>query len=265
MSGTGFLRSFQPNKHFTVIQGASGGIGLALTKNVLSKTSAPVIALSRSNSEELKSLQSQFKTLNVLKCDLDDENSIKSCAEDIKGKFGELELRLLIGSAGILHKNGKNPEKSIREVDQNWMMENYRINAVGPILLAKYFLPLMKPADPSVIAFLSAKTGSISDNRLGGWHSYRMSKAALNMGIKTLSVELKTRSQGKIICVGLHPGTVKTNMSVPFQNNVAPDKLFSPEYSAERLIEVIENLKFGKDASSSNGKIFAYDNTEIPY
>jgi NAD(P)-dependent dehydrogenase (short-subunit alcohol dehydrogenase family) len=266
MLSKGFFQSIQPQKQFVLVQAASGGIGLELTRKLLNQTSCPVVALTRRDSEPLHALQKQFSDrLNIQHCDITDESSIESCYKAVSSNFSGMELRLLIGAAGILHKPGKNPEKSIKETDQEWMLENLKINAVGPMILAKHFLPLIKPTDPSILAFISAKTGSISDNRLGGWISYRMSKAALNMGIKTLSLELKTKSQGKTICVGLHPGTVKTNMSVPFQNSVAPDKLFSPEFSADKLIHVLDQLKFGKDASSSNGKIFAYDGSEIPY
>jgi len=134
-----------------------------------------------------------------------------------------------------------------------------RINTVGPSLVAKHFLPLLQKDSKSVFACLSARVGSIEDNRLGGWYAYRASKAALNMILKTLSIEL-ARSNPNAICVGLHPGTVDTALSMPFQGNVKPDKLFTPGKSASALLSVVNRLR-----QTDTGKCFAWNGEVIPY
>lgn len=142
----------------------------------------------------------------------------------------------------------------------------YEVNAVGPILVTKHMWPLLKVGGGSgterevaVVASLSARVGSIGDNRLGGWHSYRASKAALNQLTKTMSVEF-ARKKDPLICLLLHPGTVDTDLSRPFQRNVPEDKLFSKEVSVQKLLSIINNAK-----SSDNGKFFAWDGSEIPW
>ena len=141
----------------------------------------------------------------------------------------------------MLH-DGFQPERSWRALDAAHLKRDFEINTVGPALAARAFLPLAPRQGRAVFAALSARVGSIGDNRLGGWHSYRASKAALNMILRTLSVEL-ARTHRDMICVGLHPGTVDTALSQPFQKGVAPDKLFSPDQSATCLLAVIDGLE----------------------
>jgi len=138
------------------------------------------------------------------------------------------------------------------------LMRDYRLNAIGPALVAKHLLPLMPRQDRSVFGALSARVGSIGDNRLGGWHAYRASKAALNMLIRNLAIEHgRTHKAG--IVVGLHPGTVATDLSAPFQAGVAPEKLFTPEHSASALLSVVEGLTPG-----DSGGVFSWDGQRIP-
>ncbi|MEG1029691.1 MAG: SDR family NAD(P)-dependent oxidoreductase, partial [Brevundimonas sp.] len=164
---------------------------------------------------------------------------------------------LIVAATGVLH-SGQTPERSWRELTAEHLMRDYRINAVGPALAARHFLPLLPRGQRAVFAALSARVGSISDNRLGGWHSYRASKAALNMILKTLSVEL-ARTHPQAVVAGLHPGTVDTALSAPFQRGVKPDKLFSPAFSAARLLAVIEGL-----TPADSGGVFAWDGAQIP-
>ncbi|KAH9794760.1 NAD(P)-binding Rossmann-fold superfamily protein [Citrus sinensis] len=142
----------------------------------------------------------------------------------------------------------------------------YEVNAVGPILVIKQHMsPLLKVGgsgierDVAVVANLSARVGSIGDNRLGGWHSYRASKAALNQLTKSVSVEFG-RKKDPVICILLHPGTVDTDLSRPFQRNVPEGKLFTKEFSVQKLLNIINNVK-----SHDNGKFFAWDGQEIPW
>ncbi len=189
--------------------------------------------------------------------DLEDEATIARAAElaAVDGR----PLDLVIVAAGILHEgDALRPVKTWRALDGAALERLYRINTVGPALVAKHFLPLLARDRKSVFAALSARVGSISDNRLGGWHAYRASKAALNMLLKTFAIELARRNP-RAVCVGLHPGTVDTRLSAPSQSNVPEGKLFTPDHSAARLIEVVDRL----DASDS-GKVFAWDGQLIP-
>ncbi|KAI4297237.1 hypothetical protein L6164_037132 [Bauhinia variegata] len=159
-----------------------------------------------------------------------------------------------------------NTETTLRKVEMSSLMLPYEINAVGPILVIKHMWPLLKAGGGSgtersvaVVASLSARVGSIGDNRLGGWHSYRSSKAALNQLTKTVSVEF-ARKKDPIACILLHPGTVNTDLSKPFQINIPPDKLFTKDFSVQKLLTIINNTKI-----QDNGKFFAWDGQEIPW
>ena len=135
--------------------------------------------------------------------------------------------------------------------------DSLNINTIGPALVGKSFLPLLDNKNPSVFGFLSARVGSISDNKLGGWHAYRASKASLNMLIKNFAIELaRTNKLAKVI--GLHPGTVDTRLSKPFQRNVPENKLFTPEFAAISMASVISNLH-----DNESGSIFAFDGSKI--
>ena len=158
---------------------------------------------------------------------------------------------------GILHDEGLTPEKSLRDLSAEKFQRIFEVNTVTPALIAKHFLPKLNREQTSIFAALSARVGSISDNQLGGWYAYRASKAALNMIIKNAAIEIGRRNKQAII-VGLHPGTVDSNLSKPFQGNVADGKLFTPEYSAEKLLDVLENL-----SPEQTGKCFAWDGQEI--
>ncbi|MDH5622584.1 MAG: SDR family NAD(P)-dependent oxidoreductase, partial [Gammaproteobacteria bacterium] len=161
---------------------------------------------------------------------------------------------------GVLHRDDAvQPEKTMQALSASAMSEVFAVNAIGPALLAKHFLPVMRRKGKTVFAVLSARVGSIADNRLGGWVTYRASKAALNMVIKTLSIE-QTRRRPESIMVALHPGTVDTALSKPFSSGVAEHALFTPEYSAACLLKVIDGL----DVSDS-GAFLAWDGTRIEY
>lgn len=220
-----------------IIFGASGGIGSALASEL--RQHGEVIALSRLSDPAI---------------DLLDERSLSNAAS----RFAQAGIspNLIIIATGILHKNGKGPEKSMGELDPDWMVENYRLNAIGPALIAKHFLPLMPRKSRICFAVLSARVGSISDNNLGGWHSYRASKAALNMLIRNISIEWQRRNPQAII-VGLHPGTVDTSLSAPFKGNPAHQRL-TPAQAAKQLVAVLDSLN-----TADSGQLFAYDGTII--
>lgn len=215
-----------PNDGLAVVIGASGGVGAALLRQLeASGHFAHVLGLSRQGTPSL---------------DLFDEASIEAAAQDIAKR--KHALRLVIDATGFLHGNGFMPEKSLRQLDPAHMAHAFAINAIGPALLMKHFLPLLPKDGKSVFATLSARVGSIGDNRLGGWHSYRASKAALNQFVRCAAIEL-ARRHTHAICVALHPGTVDTPLSTPFAKSgldVRPADL-----AAAEIIVVIEGLQEG--------------------
>jgi|GEM_PF-93911 len=218
------LLSFGNGLNVAVI-GATGGIGGALAEALdRSPAVARVFRLSRS----------QADSDHCLHLDLDDEASIAAAAAQLHAAAGILHLVLV--TTGILHDDsGLQPEKSWRALSGVALDTAFRLNSTGPALVAKHFLPLLPRQGKAAFAALSARVGSIEDNQLGGWHAYRASKAALNMLIKTLSIELARRNPSAL-CIALHPGTVDTPLSKPFQGGVPGDKLFSPAQAASHLL-----------------------------
>ena len=183
-----------------------------------------------------------------------DENSLRDAARAV-ARRGDLDLVVVAG--GLLHSEALMPEKSLRDLDAGKMCNVLCANTIAPTLLAKHFLPLLARDRRAVFAALSARVGSISDNHLGGWYSYRASKAALNMIVRTASIEVRRRNPRAIVAT-LHPGTVDSALSRPFQGSVAPENLFSPEFSVARMIDVIEHLDI-----SDSGHCFAWDGSRI--
>ncbi|KAG4946173.1 hypothetical protein AAZX31_15G129500 [Glycine max] len=260
--------SFQ-GEGVSMVQGASRGIGLEFVKQLLENDDKEhVIATCRnpSASTGLIHLKDKFADrLRILPLDLTVENSIEASALSIRETYGRLNL--LINASGILSiPEVIHPETTLNKVEKSSLMLAYEVNAVGPILVIKHMWPLLKVGgghgtgrSAAVVASLSARVASIGDNRLGGWHSYRSSKAALNQLSKTVSLEF-ARKKDPIVCILLHPGTVDTDLSKPFQRNVPPDKLFTKEFSVQKLLSIINNVKI-----HDNGKFFAWDGKEIPW
>ncbi len=187
--------------------------------------------------------------------DYTDESTIEKAAKYVYDKSGAINLVFV--ATGILHTSEIKPEKSLKELSADKFIELFKANTIFPALVAKHFIPKLAKDTKSVFAAISARVGSISDNQLGGWYAYRASKAALNMFIKTASIETKRVNPSAII-VGLHPGTVDSHLSKPFQARLAEGKLFTSEYSASKLIEVLDGLK-----ADDSGKCFAWDGKEI--
>ncbi|MBX2859231.1 MAG: SDR family NAD(P)-dependent oxidoreductase [Cellvibrionaceae bacterium] len=230
--------------------GASGALGSALV-NVLGQAEHgnTLYAFSRS--------PAPFPAENILSgtIDYEDEMSIAKAAQQAS-EDGKLDMVLV--TTGILHSATLWPEKALRDLSADNFQKNFLVNTVGPALVAKHFLPLLQRDKRSIFAALSARVGSISDNRLGGWYAYRASKAALNMLIKTTSIEL-ARTRKQAILVGLHPGTVASQLSEPFQPRVPKHKLFTADFSAQQLLSVLNKL-----TPADSGKVFAWDGSEVP-
>ena len=231
-----------------VIVGASGGIGRAMAEK-LRDGGARVAALSRRCPDGWP--ESDWIPADVL-----DESSLASAAARL-AEAG-VPARIIVAT-GMLHGPGVSPEKTMRTLSLESLTTLFAVNAAGPALVAKHLLPLTPRDRRSVFAVLSARVGSIGDNRLGGWYSYRASKAALNMLLRTIAIEW-ARSHPRAVVAALHPGTVATALSAPFQRGVAPDKLFTPAISAAALLRVIDGL-----TPADSGGFFAWDGTMIPF
>lgn len=187
--------------------------------------------------------------------DLADEASIETATR----RFQPLPVLTLVAT-GMLHDvaSGQLPEKTLRAIDPDAMRRSFEINTIGPALIAKHVLPVFPRDRRAVFAVLSARVGSIGDNRLGGWHAYRASKAALVMLVRNFAIEMR-RSHPLAIVVALHPGTVASALSEPFQRGVPDAKLFSPQLSADHLIDVVDAL-----TPADSGGHFAWDGSRIP-
>ncbi len=225
-----------------VVIGAGGGIGAAMADLLAQEGAfATVHRFARAGGAQ--------------PIDITDEASIAAAADIVKAGPPPT---LVFVATGLLHRGDRGPEKTMAALDPGWLAELYAVNAIGPALVAKHLLPLMPARGRTVFAALGARVGSIGDNALGGWHGYRASKAALVMMIRTLAIEQRRRNPSSLV-VALHPGTVDTALSQPFQGNVAPGKLFTPERAALQLLDVIEGLK-----PADSGGHFAWDGSPVP-
>ncbi|MGH6614075.1 SDR family NAD(P)-dependent oxidoreductase [Sphingomonas sp.] len=226
-----------------VVIGASGGIGAAFEAALIEEDAFDVVYgfARRENGKR--------------HIDLTDEASIAAAAAIVA--TGPAPTLIFVAT-GLLHQGDHGPEKAHGEIDPDWLARTFAVNTIGPALIAKHFLPLMPKTGRTVFAALTARVGSIADNRLGGWYGYRASKTALNMLIRTLAIEERRRNSSSIV-VGLHPGTVDTALSRPFRGNVTPGNLFAPDRAAVQLLDVIDGLRV-----PDSGKAFGWDGAEIP-
>lgn len=243
-----------------LVVGAGRGIGLALVQELLAAypdaeitatfrtraTSRGLLAIATSDSEQVEA-----------HCvDTTSDRDFDTLAQRLGGKPPP---DIVIHSAGVLHEENMQPEKTIASCERNALLHSFQVNSIGPLLLAQKILPLIPKTHALKFAALSAMVGSIGDNRLGGWYGYRASKAALNQFIKTLAIECRMKHPQTTI-LGIHPGTTDTPLSRPFQANVPKDKLYSPQQTARRVLGVI-------DASEPNqsGQFLNWDGTKIPW
>jgi len=190
--------------------------------------------------------------------DLLNEDSIAAAAAEICGQADSLQL--VVNSSGILYSGDKGgPERRLAHLEESHLIESFRTHVAGPLLVAKHLEPLLRGSkdEPCVYANISAKVGSIGDNRLGGWYSYRSTKAGLNMATKTLSIEFAKRH---VCCLALHPGTVETDFSRNFHKNVKKDKLFPPDRAARQLLAIMEGATM-----EDNGKFRSWDGSTLPW
>lgn len=245
------MLSFLDASSVAVVIGASGGVGAALVATLRQHTAVGNI-LATGHAHEPASLPGvETSMLDIL-----DEDALAGVAARASATGA---VRLVLVASGVLHtSSGLAPEKSWRALELASLQEVFAVNTFGPALVGKHFLPLLPRRGRSIFAALSARVGSIEDNRLGGWHAYRASKAALNMMLRNFAVELARRTP-EALCVGLHPGTVDTRLSAPFQRAVQPQKLFTPAQSALHLLTVLDGLN-----PADSGAVFAWDGQRIP-
>jgi len=235
-----------------VVFGASGGIGHAMvTKLRRDERFDNVYCVTRNGEIQDDS------TERTLQCDITNAESVQKCADALRNKIEQIDLLFI--ATGILHDDIVSPEKRLEDLSPEAMQHVFSVNTFAPVIVAKTFIPMMNTKHKSIIAALSARVGSIADNRLGGWHSYRASKAALNMYFKTLSIEMKRKNPNLILSL-LHPGTTDTKLSKPFQKNVPEHKLFPPEQAVDHLYDVITGLE-----PDDSGKFYAWDGQLIEW
>lgn len=251
----GFSRPIQ-----VLVMGAGRGLGLAFVKQALAAENVAVVwALGRSVADP--SMDPTFgrdARLQRLNANVTDETSLARAAEALHDR--QCVLDVVVNFAAVLHTPaGMQPERKLGDIDPEAVMRGFQVNALGSLLLAKHLHPLFPKRERCLWVAVSARVGSVGDNRLGGWYTYRGSKAALNMFTRNLSIELRRRYRG-LICIAYHPGTCATDLSAPFRGNVPPGKLFSPAQGAAYLSDVLAGL-----SENDNGQFFAWDGSPIPW
>ena len=265
------------------VTGANRGIGLQFVKSLLDRTKGTIVACCRSpeNATSLDAIrmslpENERSRLQVQKLDLEDQSSIEEAAEAIKSTYGRVDV--LLNVAGILGDGGKTtsgPERTLGAINRQWFEKNLAVNCVGPVMFTQALAPLLQTKrrrvskknldqgdDPeqrptAVVANLSARVGSISDNELGGWYSYRISKSALNQAVRTIAHEGKRQG---FQCIALHPGTTDTDLSRPFQRNVQDGRLFPVDFTVSQLLDCIDCLD---DAHS--GGLYDWSGKALPF
>ncbi|MEL7450894.1 MAG: SDR family oxidoreductase [Pseudomonadota bacterium] len=251
--------------HRTVlVQGASRGIGLEFVRQLAARPDVgKVFATCRqpAAAAELQALAEAPEVgaaVALVQLDVEDEASIASAAERVGSEA--LQIDLLINCAGLLHDaSGMQPERRLSQLEPDNLLRSYAVNGMGPALVVKHFHPLLRAGERPLVANLSARVASIGDNGLGGWYAYRAAKAAQNMFTRCMAIELG-RGNRPVRVVALHPGTVDTGLSKPFQKNVPEGKLFPVSKAVAQLLNVMDELEDGV-----TGRFFAWDGSEIPW
>ena len=239
-----------------VIVGAGHGIGLSITKNLLEREPGiKIFATYRDAAKagDLLEIKDKVETIQVDPCE---ESQLERLAKTVSSESSNLGL--LINCVGWLHNEEMGPEKNLRQINVNQMLEYFKVNSVVSGLLARYFMPSFRHGEESTYAALSAKVGSIADNKIGGWYGYRASKAAMNMILRTTAIEL-SRYSCKCSVLAIHPGTTITELSEPYIKNTKY-KLHSPDESAANILRVIDSQSHSPEA-----RFFSWDNTELEW
>lgn len=252
-----------------LVTGASRGLGLEFTRQLLTKYPGVVVYGTARNPDASDGLQA-LKRRHPIRCelarlDVTKEETVEALAKEVGEKYGRLDL--IVNCAGLLHiPNELKPETLISQLDSENMMRVFEVNALGPVIVAKHFWELLKIGQGTstgragaVIAHISTRASSMKENTLAGWYGYRASKTALNMLVKTMAQEAMSRRDPVILCL-LHPGTVRTELSKPYSADVPKMKLFSTDYAVERLLGIINKVR-----PEDNGKFTSWDRQEVSW
>lgn len=244
---------------FGIVVGANRGIGLALTRGLLANGRVRrLLVTHRPGSEraELERLERESEgRLSRAVIDVTDRDAPLVTACELLDEIPDF----VIHAAGMLHDGELQPEKSLDQCRSDHLLRLFEVNSIGPLRTAQVLAPVLDRRRPFTFAALSAMVGSIGDNRLGGWYGYRASKAALNQFVRTVANEWRHRLP-RAVAVTIHPGTTDTSLSRPFQRNVNPGKLYSPERSAERILNVLDAL-----TERDSGRFLNWDGRDIPW
>ncbi len=244
-----------------LIVGATRGIGLGFVRALIERKNIQQIYCTYrdpSTGEELFELQRAYPDRVVcLQMDVTDESQIASALQRIGATSQKLQLAIFC--AGVLHEGVLSPEKSLRDVNSENLMTSFKVNSMGAVLVAKHLAPLFDRHSDSIFACISAKVGSIGDNRLGGWYGYRASKSALNMFVRTIAIEYRHRCP-KTVVVALHPGTTDTELSEPFQQNVPKTQLSTVGETVGLLLNVMSNL-----TPNDSGEFYSWNGDRLPW
>lgn len=264
-----------PSDAYVLVVGASRGIGFAMVEALLSEPErlhvlpiAPVVLAAcrrPAQAEALQALQQEYPDrLVILDVDVADVSSINALAQEVRQITPRLDM--VINTVGLLHEAASadgtpplRPEKALSQLRIDALARSFAVNAWAPILLAQALMPLVSRQQSFVFASLSARVGSIGDNQLGGWYSYRAAKAAQNQLLKTWAIELKRTHPLASILI-LHPGTTDTELSKPFSAQVPPEKLFSKERVARDLLAVI-----AARGPADSGGFFDWADQSVPW
>mmetsp|Transcript_24687 Transcript_24687/g.41737 ORF Transcript_24687/g.41737 Transcript_24687/m.41737 type:complete len:281 (+) Transcript_24687:39-881(+) len=262
--------SRRASKQVAVVSTASRGLGLEFAKQLLDRNFHCILlvrsdAVPRVVQDLCSAYRSHCQVVGGL--DLTNQESIENvCAQVGQLLQAEQQIRLLLNVAGVLRGPPGSPERSIKDISRSWLEKSLNVNFVGHCMVTQSLLPYLYQTTPdssngsseyNCVCNISARVGSIGDNNLGGWYSYRTSKAALNMLTKTLALEVKRRG---VTVLSLHPGTVDTDLSKPFQKNVKKNQLQTPQEAVQKMLEVILGMK-----KEDTGGFFAYDGNRIEW
>jgi NAD(P)-dependent dehydrogenase (short-subunit alcohol dehydrogenase family) len=263
---------------WALVTPSSRGIGFALTRHLLQTTTLPIVATARTSLPETKSRllegipEKSHSRLDLQPCDVESESSISDlaayCASRYNDKTVDKNAHLRLG---LLLPGMLSPERSPEKISYDTALATLKLNLLAPMMLAKHLTPFLprkaiklSPQEglnkSAILGIMSARVGSISDNARGGWFSYRSSKAGVNQLVKSLDIHLKMQNGGQAMAVGLHPGTVKTGLSEEFWGSTPKEKLFSSEFAAERLCEVLRGL----EVEGGRGRCWDWKGEEIP-
>ena len=239
--------------HALIVGG--GGIGRALLQGLAAR--APGLQLWCAQRRQLAPEAAPITGLQHIKLDVSDDDSLQALGQLALERLSP--LRLVIYTAGLLHEGAMAPEKRLSQVNRRDLERSFSVNAWGPLLVAQAIEAALPRQQPALFASLSARVGSIGDNRLGGWYAYRAAKAAQNQLLTTLAIEWRRRLPQVCVTV-LHPGTTATALSAPFCSGVPPEQLFSPERAADQLLDLLE-----QQTPAESGRFLAWDGSAIPW